>query len=266
MSSINAYGYNPSQAAAIIFVVLFGVTTIWHVYIMFQRQTFYFVALIIGGGRYICRFLGHNNTGDMTLFVIQTLTILVAPALFAASIYMVLGRLIRLVEGEAYSPIKPSLLTKIFVGGDILSFLVQIAGSGILSSNFSLGKAIILVGLAAQILFFGLFVICATIFHRRLSRVPTTMSLRLDEEHVGLQWRDVTRVIFVASALVFIRSIFRFIEFTGGMDSPMKTEAYLYVCDSTLMFLVLAVLIYWHPTKYIGNGKKLWRIHSEELL
>ncbi|CAG7986828.1 unnamed protein product [Penicillium salamii] len=252
MSSINAYGYNPSQAAAIIFVVLFGVTTIWHVYIMFQRQTFYFVALIIGGGRYICRFLGHNNTGDMTLFVIQTLTILVAPALFAASIYMVLGRLIRLVEGEAYSPIKPSLLTKIFVGGDILSFLVQIAGSGILSSNL--------------ILFFGLFVICATIFHRRLSRVPTTMSLRLDEEHVDLQWRDVTRVIFVASALVFIRSIFRFIEFTGGMDSPMKTEAYLYVCDSTLMFLVLAVLIYWHPTKYIGNGKKLWRIHSEELL
>jgi hypothetical protein len=179
---------------------------------------------------------------------------------------MVLGRLIRLVKGDAQSPIKPSLLTKVFVGGDILSFLIQIAGSGMLSSNFELGKAIILVGLAAQIIFFGLFVTCAIIFHRRLSRVPTPMSLRLDEEHLNMGWRDVTRVIFVASALVFVRSIFRLVEFTGNMNSSMmKTEAYLYICDSTLMFLVLAILIYWHPAKYISNGKEYLRSHSEEL-
>jgi hypothetical protein len=192
--------------------------------------------------------------------------ILVAPALFAASIYMVLGRLVRLVKGEAYSPVKPSILTKIFVGGDIFSFLIQLAGSGMLSSNFTVGKAIILVGLASQILFFGLFVICATVFHRRLSRAPTPMSLRLDEERLKLGWRDVTRVIFLASALIFIRSIFRLVEFTGSMDSPMmKTEAYLYICDSTLMFLVLAILIYWHPAKYIGTGKEALRVLSEEL-
>ena len=148
----------------------------------------------------------------------------------------------------------------------MLSFLIQIAGSGMLSSNFSLGKAIILVGLAAQIIFFGLFVTCATIFHRRLSRLPTPISLRLDEEHSKLGWRYVTRVIFVASALVFVRSIFRLVEFTGSMDSPMiKTEAYLYICDSTLMFLVLAILIYWHPAKYIARSKETRRVHSEEL-
>ncbi|KAJ5340331.1 RTA-like protein [Penicillium brevicompactum] len=265
----NIYGYNPSPAAAIIFVVLFGITTVWHIWIMIQRRAFYFVVLIIGGGLeiagYICRFLGHDNTGAMTLYIVQTLTILVAPALFAASIYMVLGRLVRLVQSEAYSPISPSLLTKIFVGGDILSFVVQIAGSGLLTSNFNVGKAIILVGLATQIVFFALFVVCATIFHRRLSRVPTSTSLRLDQEH-KMQWRDITRVIFIASALVFVRSIFRFVEFTGGMDSPMlKTEAYLYICDSTLMFLVLAVLVYWHPSKYIGTGVEHSRVHNEEM-
>ncbi|CAI7607576.1 unnamed protein product [Penicillium manginii] len=270
MTGSNVYKYDPSQAAAIIFVILFAITTIWHVWIMFKLRTFYFVVLITGGGLeiagYVCRFLGSNDTSNITLYIIQTLTILVAPALFAASIYMVLGRLIRLVKGEEYSPIKPSLLTKIFVGGDILSFVIQLAGSGMLSSNFSVGKAIILVGLAFQILFFGLFVICATIFHRRLARIPTSVSLSLDEDNSQLGWRDVTRVIFLASALIFVRSIFRFVEFTGDIESPMmKTEAYLYICDSTLMFLVLAFLIYWHPAKYIGTGKESFQEVSQEL-
>jgi hypothetical protein len=66
--------------------------------------------------RYICRFLGHNDTGAMTLYIIQTLTILVEPAPFVASIYMVLGRLIRLVKGKAYLPFKHSILTKTFEG------------------------------------------------------------------------------------------------------------------------------------------------------
>jgi hypothetical protein len=65
--------------------------------------------------------------------------------------------------------------------------------------------------------FFNLFVICNIVFHRRPSRLPTTMSVRLDEEQVKIKWRDITRVLFVASALVFVRFIFRFVEFTGGM-------------------------------------------------
>jgi hypothetical protein len=51
MSRSNVYGYDPSKAAAMIFVVVFAITTIWHIWIMFQRRTFYFIVLIIGGGR-----------------------------------------------------------------------------------------------------------------------------------------------------------------------------------------------------------------------
>ena len=58
----------------------------------------------------------------------QSLLILVAPALFAASIYMELGRIILLVEGEKHAIIKRRFLTKIFVAGDVLSFITQ--GSG----------------------------------------------------------------------------------------------------------------------------------------
>ncbi|KAL9608670.1 MAG: hypothetical protein Q9167_006522 [Letrouitia subvulpina] len=62
-------------------------------------------------------------------FVAQAILLLVAPALFAASIYMELGRIIQLTHGEKYSMIRQRWLTKIFVAGDILSFLMQSAGS-----------------------------------------------------------------------------------------------------------------------------------------
>jgi len=58
----------------------------------------------------------------------QSLLLLLAPALFAASIYMVLGRIILLVDGEAHSLIRAKWLTKFFVLGDVLSFLTQSAG------------------------------------------------------------------------------------------------------------------------------------------
>lgn len=64
----------------------------------------------------------------LTPFLIQTLLILLAPALMAASIYMVLGRLIRLLDAHEYAIVRTTWLTKIFVVGDVLSFMTQSAG------------------------------------------------------------------------------------------------------------------------------------------
>lgn len=76
------------------------------------------------------RIISAQETPDWTLgpYLIQTLLLLVAPALFAASIYMVLGRIILLTEGERHSMIRQKWLTKLFVAGDVLSFMTQSAG------------------------------------------------------------------------------------------------------------------------------------------
>lgn len=180
---------------------------------------------------------------------------------------MVLGRLIQLLRADDYSPIRPTRLTKIFVLGDLISFIIQIMGAGMLTNNFSRGKAIILVGLVAQLVFFGLFVGVAFLVSRRLARSPTSMALRLDSSNGKFGWAGVIRVIFFTSALIFIRSVFRLIEFTGNQDAPMqKSEAYLYVCDSTLMFGVLAVLIAFHPSRYMQTGKETMQVRGEEEL
>jgi hypothetical protein len=67
---------------------------------------------------------------DFTLapYIIQAILILIAPALLAASVYMILGHVILAVDGEHHSMIRKKFLTKIFVLGDFCSFMIQSTG------------------------------------------------------------------------------------------------------------------------------------------
>lgn len=61
-------------------------------------------------------------------YLIQSLFLLLAPALLAASIYMFLGRIILVLQAEDLALLKKKWLTKLFVTGDVLSFMLQGAG------------------------------------------------------------------------------------------------------------------------------------------
>jgi hypothetical protein len=79
---------------------------------------------------YGARSINASKTPNWTLvvYIIETLFILLAPALLAASIYMVLGRIVRLLDAGHLSWVPPRWLTKLFVAGDVLSFVTQLAG------------------------------------------------------------------------------------------------------------------------------------------
>jgi hypothetical protein len=102
-------------------------------------------------------------------YVVQNFFILVAPALFAASIYMTLGRIIRSVRGESLSLVRVNWLTKIFVIGDIMSFVIQGGSAGLMfqSNTVSIGQAMVVGGLFVQIIMFGVFAFTAVIFQVR---------------------------------------------------------------------------------------------------
>ena len=128
------YRYDPSRAAAVIFTILFLLTSLLHLYQLIRARTWYFLPLVIGAIfemiGYIGRILSSTQTPNWTLgpYIIQSIFLLVAPALFAASIYMILGRIIVAIDGERFSLIKKKWLTKIFVMSDVLSFLVLSGG------------------------------------------------------------------------------------------------------------------------------------------
>lgn len=80
---------------------------------------------------YAARAVSSRQAPNPTIapYVVQTLLLLVAPALFAATIYMILVRIVVGVDGERYSLIKTRWLTKVFVTSDVVSFFVQLGGT-----------------------------------------------------------------------------------------------------------------------------------------
>tara|TARA_R110002060_G_scaffold42932_3_gene54421 strand:+ start:95 stop:691 length:597 start_codon:yes stop_codon:yes gene_type:complete len=151
------YRYNPSIAAAAVACVLFAIVTGVHSFQMYKSRAWFLIPLVLGG---LCKLIpatsikGKLKVSILTLFIvevigfaaraysasqkapdwslgpyiIQSVLTLVAPALFAGSIYMILGRVILMTDGERYSMVRQKWLTKMFVCGDIFAFLLQASG------------------------------------------------------------------------------------------------------------------------------------------
>ena len=183
----------------------------------------------------------------------QSLLLLVAPALFAASIYIILGRIILMTDGESHSLIRRKWLTKIFVAGDVISFLLQAGGGGIQASGtmtaMKIGEKIIVVGLFVQLAFFGFFVIVAGLFQARLERYgPASATVSINVS--ALPWKRHMIALYVSSGLILVRSVFRVIEYLmGNAGYLLKHEVFLYVFDAVLMFAVMLVFNIVHPSE-----------------
>jgi hypothetical protein len=138
LAGFKLYRYNPSMAAAVIFIIVFSLTTLLHGYQMFRTRTWFFTPFFIGGifelVGYVGRAISASQSPNWALgpFIIQSVLLLVAPALFAASIYMELGRIVQMVDGDKHLFVRRTWMTKIFVAGDILSFLMQSSGKSCL--------------------------------------------------------------------------------------------------------------------------------------
>ncbi|KAK1144135.1 hypothetical protein N8T08_005797 [Aspergillus melleus] len=194
------YRYTPSLAAAILFIVLFVLITAYHLYQVIRAKCWYFLIFVVGGVfqiiGYICRVLAHSDKENVPIYAIQTLLILLAPPLYAASIYMTLGRLIRYLNAEHLSVVPVKWLTRIFVTGDVLSFLMQASGGGIMASGtisaMNTGENVTIGGLCVQLIFFGVFVIASIIFHLRIRKSPTSVSLAATSSASRMPWKDAT--------------------------------------------------------------------------
>ncbi|KAF2120798.1 RTA1 like protein-domain-containing protein [Lophiotrema nucula] len=244
------YHYTPSLPAAIVAVVVFFVLFSLHTFKLFKTRTWFCTPFVIGALFEIIGYAGrayaHTHTDSKPVYIVQTLFILLAPILFAASIYMFLGRIIRSTGLNSLSIVRPTWLTKIFVGGDILCFLVQALGAIILttsdtSDGVNRGKAIVLVGLVLQIIFFGFFVVTGLVFH---------MKARKKQASSRFDWQKYMNWLYAVSAIITARNIYRVVEYVQGVNGYLMTHEWsIYTFDALLMATVLGLVQMW----YLGN-------------
>lgn len=129
------------------------------------------------------------------------------------------------------------------------------------TSMRNIGENVTIGGLVIQLLFFGFFVIVAAVFHYRISQSPTSKSLSERDMTRGQGWKQrnwatVLLALYIVSALILVRSIFRLIEYKYGFDGYLMThEAFMYIFDALLMFIAMVVMNVYHPAVILGDGK-----------
>lgn len=118
-------------------------------------------------------------------------------------------------------------------------------------SALNTGENIIIGGLGVQILFFSAFVVTAGLFHYRMLRVPSQKIL-----NEKIPWQRHMYILYATSILIWIRCVFRLIEYAGGNDGYLIShEVFLYIFDALLMWTVMVVFAVVHPSEINAMNK-----------
>lgn len=245
------YLYDPSIGAAGAFIALFGITTIAQCYWMYRYRSIYYIPMLVGSlfevVGMIVRIVSTKNPTVIAPFAVQLLFVLLAPLLFAASMYMTLSQLLKFLNSPEVSLIPSKVSTKLFVTGDIVSFLLQAAGGGMQAvegdeNTRKVGRVIIIIGLVVQLVFFCTFIFVTFISEIRLYKRNTPRNPG------KVQWQYIIWELYWCSAFILIRSIFRVVEFAQGWTGELQSkEYYFYVLDILMMFLLMVLVSVIHP-------------------
>lgn len=208
----------------------------------------------------------HQNNANYDTY--HQLFFLLAPLWINAFLYMTLGRMLWFFdETRRLGGLSPQRFATLFVGLDILSFLVQAAGASITSqTNIShrmlmLGIHIYMGGISLQEFFILGFVGLLVTLHRRLVRQERRAVLLHRLHNGSLPWRWLFYGMYFALVMITVRIIYRLAQYAAGTsptNSLLTHEAYEYVLDALPMFLALVVLNVTHPGRIINGPEASW--------
>jgi len=141
-------------------------------------------------------------------YAVQSSFIVLAPLFVGAGNYLLISRLCLKVLPSSYTHIyrlPVARLTRIFVICDIVSFLIQVSGSGIASANswegdtVDIGTNVLIVGLATQVATFAFFMAIVGRFHQL-----TRSGVR---DGCGDGWRQVLMAVYISSVLIIVSDL-----------------------------------------------------------
>ncbi|KAI9034939.1 RTA1 domain-containing protein [Aspergillus affinis] len=278
--------YEPSFGAAILFAVLFGLTTLAHIIQAFVYNKRYAWVVIMGATwellAFVFRVMQTRHQNQDIWDTMYELFFLLAPIWINAFIYMTLGRMIYyFLPHQRLAKISARRYGMLFVFLDILAFLVQVAGAS-MSTNDSMGQKFVMLGLHLYMGGIGLqelFILCFLGLTIKLQRKVSVLRYMEGGEDVKTPVRQglfhpsrLFYAVYFALAMISVRIIFRLCQYARGYDEAnpvLTTESYEYVLDAAPMFLALLALNMFHPGQIIRGERsdfpRLTRAEKREL-
>ncbi|KAI9044382.1 RTA1 domain-containing protein [Aspergillus affinis] len=256
-----SYGYVPSLAAGIVFLVLFGLSMLAHTVQFIWKRNWWCVVFSIGCLTEIIGWAGRTWSAECpynaNAFLMQISTLIIAPTFFTAGIYVLLGRFIQILGRES-SILSPNLYLWIFCTCDVVSLVIQAIGGGIASSesdkiggNTAPGTHIMVAGIVFQMFSITVFVVCAADFVRRC------IKYKLLRHTTGTIYPLFGAMVF-SVICIYIRSIYRTIELSEGWSGYLiTTERYFIALDGAMMVLAVTVFNIFHPGWLMPHNKSM---------
>ncbi|KZP33547.1 RTA1-domain-containing protein [Athelia psychrophila] len=264
----SSYHYIPTKYVCIIFVTLFGISSLIHLAQgIYYRMWWLFPTAILAGAAetlgWSARLWSSLNFLLDTPFMIQISVTIIAPTPLVAANFIILGRIVRKL-GSRYSRLSPKWYTIVFCGFDIASLVVQALGGGIASgastqSGTKLGANIMLGGIATQMVFITVYAALAAefiwrFFNDRPVRGDAT-SRQPEEPRVVMDKQLKTMIIALAfnTFCLYVRAVYRVIELSDGWNGKViSTQNYFNVFDGAMVVLAIYTLNFFHPGRLLS--------------
>lgn len=160
---------------------------------------------------YVLRIPGSRSSRTGAIHALSPLLLLLTPLMVTSVIYYIFSKISTAVAPHCV-PLKSSLMLKILSGVDLVCQLAISAGVMVAArANSSAGKGVLLAAIAIHVSNTMGFMIAVVIWQRRVGGKWTE---GLDHLSISTQ-RDVL-AIYIATGLIMLRSLLRFIEFACG--------------------------------------------------
>ncbi|PRP79036.1 RTA1 domain protein [Planoprotostelium fungivorum] len=251
------YHYIPHAWIGIVFVALFGISTLAHLVQVSYYRGWWLHVLTIGGiGECIgwgARLYNAYEPTNGNGFLCQIAVLVIAPVFYSAAIYLMLGKVMSLTNPE-YSRLRPKLYSIVFITCDVIALVVQAIGGGMAATAIDLegadlGARIMLGGIVFQLVSMTLFVIFAVDFSIKLLAAMKAGACDSSPQ----QKRDLKRIavpVIISSIALYVRGVYRVIELSEGWNGPIiSTESYFVILDGLMMVIAQGVFNIVHPAR-----------------
>ncbi|CAM1511944.1 Fc.00g094570.m01.CDS01 [Cosmosporella sp. VM-42] len=252
------WDYYPKFIAAIVFAALFAIVTAVHVWQAAKyKKTWCWVIIMASLWEtmaFVFRALSSKHQQSSGIYLVFQIFILLAPLWVNAFAYMTLGRMVYyFLPSRSILRMPAATLAAIFVGLDIVSFIIQLVGGTMASPHSPYDEQqkaihIYMGGIGLQEFFILVFVGLCIVFQREVSK--------LDGHGRGFMnffrapWGILLCTLYFSLAAITVRIVYRLIEFSGGMgqDNDLTThEAYFYILEAVPMFFAIMAFNLVHP-------------------
>nr|OQO21076.1 hypothetical protein B0A51_12608 [Rachicladosporium sp. CCFEE 5018] len=255
----SVYGYQPSLAATLLFLILFFASGLTYIYQGYKTKTWFFtIAMTLGCFSevlgYVAKMLLWQDPFSDAGFKMSVTLLTFAPAFYAAGIYYTLKH-ICLTFSVELSRVRPIWYTRLFITCDVISILLQATGGVVASISWNkfildIGDNIMITGLATQVVTLVIFGALAAEYGGKVYKHQHQLNQATAELRRSKMFKLFLMALWVAYFGILFRCCYRVAELCrgwGGQNYIMRNQALFVGLDSVPVAIASIVLNIWHP-------------------